>query len=236
MTRVLRSLLPLAVLLPVTLVAQVGHFPDASPYRDIPGDRYLQVFGGQVMGNGGPLLLAPQDGPMVGARIDFRGKSTLGLSLGGWYMMTERFIVDADKPPATRVSGPIDHRIFGGELTIQFNLTGGKAWRGFAPYTGLGLGAAFGDKTPAADTSGYAFGTKLFFAPMVGTRVMIGSRAFLKLEGRAFFWNIRYPQSYFDEPAQAPGTPENPNAVNPTGRRGQYTPAPALLVGLGVKF
>lgn len=236
MTRVLRSLLTLTFLLPSLAAAQVGHFPDASPYRDIRGDRYFQVFGGQVLGNGGPLQLAPQDGPMVGARIDFRSNSTIGLSLGGWYMMTERFIVDADKPPATRVSGPIDHRIIGAEATIQFNLTGGKSWRGLAPYTGVGLGAAFGDKTPAADTSGYAFGTKLFFAPMVGTRVMVGSRAFLKLEARAVFWNIRYPPSYLEEPAQAPGTPEEPNAVNPTGRRGQYTPAPAFLVGLGFRF
>ncbi len=79
-------------------------------------------------------------------------------------------------------------------------------------------------------------GTKLYFAPNVGTRLMLGQRLFLKAEARAYFWNLKYPNSYADEPAQAPGTSDAPNAVNPSGKGGEYTPVPALLFGFGIKF
>lgn len=172
----------------------------------------------------------------MGARMNFRGNHSLQLALGVWTASSERYIVDADKSPATRVSGPIAHRLIGGEFTLQLNLTGGKTWHGLAPYGGVGLGMVNGAKTPAADTSGYSFGTKLYFAPNVGSRLMLGQKLFLKVEARAYLWNLKYPNSYADEPAQAPGTADNPNAVNPTGKGGEYTPVPALLIGLGIKF
>ena len=217
-------------------VAQVGYLPAKSPFREIRFGQTLELQGGQLFGNGGPIKVGPQDGRILGARLNFRGNHSLQLALGGWTAAAERYIVDADKPPATRVSGPIDHRLIGGEFTLQLNLTGGKTWHALAPYAGLGLGLVHGAKTPAADTSGYSFGTKLYFAPNVGTRLMLGQRLFLKAEARAYFWNLKYPNSYADEPAQAPGTSEAPNAVNPSGKSGEYTPVPALLFGFGIKF
>jgi hypothetical protein len=38
------------------------------------------------------------------------------------------------------------------------------------------------------------------------------------------------------EPTDDPGTEEAPNAVNPTGRTGQYVVAPALVLGIGLAF
>lgn len=237
-TRRRSALIALAALcLPVaSAVAQVGYLPAESPFREIRFGQTLELQGGQLFGNGGPLKVGPQDGRIMGARLNFRGNHSLQLALGAWTASAQRYIVDADKSPATRVSGPIDHRLIGGEFTLQLNLTGGKTWRGFAPYAGVGLGLVHGAKTPAADTSGYAFGTKLYFAPNVGSRLMLGQRLFLKVEARAYLWNLKYPNSYADEPAQAPGTTDNPNAVNPTGKSGEYTPVPALLFGLGIKF
>ncbi len=217
-------------------MAQVGYLPTESPFREIRFGRTIELQGGQLFGNGGPLLVGPQDGRLLGARVNFRGDHALQVSLGGWTAATERFLVDADKPPATRVSGPVAHRLIGGEFTLQLNLTGGKSWRGLAPYAGVGLGLVNGAKTPAADTSGYKFGTKLYFAPNVGARVMLGQRLFVKAEARAYFWKLKYPNAYLDEPAQAPGTIDNPNAVNPSGKSGEYAPVPALLFGLGIKF
>ncbi len=217
-------------------VAQVGYLPGESPFREIRFGRALEFQGGQLFGNGGPIRVGPQNGRMLGARVNFRGDHSLQLSLGGWTAQTERFIVDADKPPATRVSGPIAHRLVGGEFSLQLNLTGGKSWHALAPFAGVGLGLVNGAKTPAADTSGYTFGTKLYFAPNIGTRVFLGQRLFLKAEARAYFWNLKYPNSYADEPAQAPGTVDSPNAVNPSARIGAYIPVPALLLGLGLKF
>lgn len=232
---------PLAALLPCLvlalaappLAAQVGHAPDASPFGDIRPGTAVEFWGGQAFGSGGPIPVGPRDGTTAGARIQLRAKNTLSIGFGGWWAGTERNIVDADLPVAERIRGPIPHRLFGGEATVQFNLTGGKHWRGIAPFAGVGIGGASGQGTPPADTSGYTFGTKFYFAPMVGTRLIVSSRAWIRLEARAYFWNLKYPPSYAEEPALDPGTEEQPNAVNPSGRRSQYVAMPALLVGFG---
>lgn len=236
--RLPRALAVLVCLLGMTgaLPAQVGHLPQLSPYREIRHGRFLEAIGGQLMGSGGPINVGPHDGTLYGARIVFRGQHSIQLGITGWTSQAQRFIVDADAAPANRTSGPIDQRISGGEFSLQLNLTGGKSYRGVAPFVGLSLGMAVGEASPAADSSGYKFGTKFYFAPAVGARYFLGQRLYLKGEARAFFWSLKYPVSYSEEPTALPGTDENPNAVNPTGKRGEYVPVPALLFGLGIKF
>lgn len=241
MPSLLRRLLrvaPALVLLgmPAGVQAQIGHLPELSPYREIRHGRFLELIGGQLAGSGGPINVGPHDGPFYGARVVFRGKHTIQLGLSGWTSKAQRFIVDADAPPATRTRGPIDQRLTGGDFSMQLNLTGGKSYHGLAPFASLSLGMVVGEASPPADSSGYKFGTKFYFAPAVGTRYFLGQRLYIKGEARAFFWSLKYPASYADEPSSAPGTAENPNAVNPTGKRGEYVPVPALLFGLGVKF
>jgi hypothetical protein len=230
-------LVALPIFLPLgALAAQVGYLPGESPFREIRSGRYVELQGGQLFGSGGPIGVGAQDGRIMGIRSVFRGRNSVQLGLGLWTAQAKRFIVDADEAPATRVKGPIDQRLIGGEFNIQLNMTGGKTWRGLAPFAGIGIGMVNGEKSPAADTSGYSFGTKFYFAPGVGTRYFLGQRAYLKVEARALVWKLAYPASYADEPAQAPGTVDNPNAVNPTGRRTEYDPVPTLMFGLGIRF
>jgi hypothetical protein len=218
------------------LAGQIGYDPARSPFGDIRTSSALEFYAGQAFGSGGPIPVAPRDGQVAGARVMLRARNTLSIGLGAWFATTQRSIVDANAPVASRISGPIDHRLLAGEVTVQFNLTGGKHWKGLAPFTGINVGMANGQATPPVDTSGYSFGTKFYFAPMVGTRVILGARTYLKAEGRLAFWNIKYPVSYSQEPSLDPGTEENPNAVNPTGRRGQYVTMPQLTLGLGWGF
>lgn len=225
-----------AALAAVPAAAQVGYDPALSPYRDIRNGRYLELFGGKVFGDGGSIPVGPRDGNVIGARVNFRGKNTIQVSFGGWYAGTVRHIVDADDSVAERVKPDINHHLLGGEVSLQFNLTGGKSWHGIAPYAGVGLGVVKGQKTPAADTSGYSFGTKLYFAPNLGTRFMLGQRSFVKIEAKAYFWSLKYPLNYSDEPAKQPGTGDVINAVNASGKRSSYVPAPALQVGVGYAF
>ncbi|MEP6590930.1 MAG: hypothetical protein ABJC19_07090 [Gemmatimonadota bacterium] len=216
--------------------AQVGYDPANSPYHDILHGRYLELTAGRILGSGGTIPVGPRDGTAFGARVDFRAKNTIQISFGGWYANTVRNIVDADDSVATRVKPAIPHHLYAGEIALQFNLTGGKTWHDVAPFVGVGLGAVRGQKTPPADTSGYVFGTKLFFAPFVGGRLMLGQRAFLKLEAKAYFWSLKYPVSYTEEPSKQPGTGDVINAVNVSGRRSQYVPVPALNLGFGYAF
>ncbi len=222
--------------IPAGIGAQDTPLNVRSPFREIRNGRYIELVGGKIFGDGGSIPVAPQDGYAMGARVVFRGKNTVQLGFGGWTASTERMIVDADDSVATRISGPIDHRLIAGEASLQFNFTGGKSWHSLAPFVGVGVGMVRGASTPAADTSGYKFGTKFFFVPNVGTRIFFGHRAFAKVEARALFWKINYPGSYSDEPAQQPGTVDAPNAVNPTAKRGEYVVTPAIFVGLGWSF
>jgi hypothetical protein len=105
-----------------------------------------------------------------------------------------------------------------------------------APFTALGIGLVKGEKSPAIDSSGYAFGTHFYFAPSAGTRIILAQGVALRAEARAMFWSLKYPASYSIEPVMQPGTAEHPNAVNTTGKSSGYTITPALLLGLSIRF
>jgi hypothetical protein len=215
-------------------MAQVGHPPGDSPYKAIETSTAIEAYVGTISGGGGPIPVGPRDGPIEGVRILLRAKSTISLGFSAWFAQTVRTTLDPTATLAERFGPEVDQSLFGGELTIQFNLTGGKSWHGVAPFAGVGIGML---KSEAfTDSSGYEFGSKFYFAPNVGSRVFLTKRSYLRLEARGFTWKLSYPGSYSQEPVDEPGTTENPNAVNPTGRRSQYMLAPTLIVGLGYDF
>lgn len=224
------------LLLAVPVAAQVGHAPTASPFHDIRQETAWEVTGGVIKGSGGPIPVGPRNGPMAGLRVMLRSHSTLSLGLGAWGSQTERTVLDPNVAPAQQVVGTRDAHLVGGELLVQFNLTGGKSWHGFAPFTGIGLGLVRNVSGDDGDPGGYAFGTKFYFAPMVGARFIASKRLYLRAEGRGFTWKVKYPFLYGVEPANAPGTAESPNAINPLGRESQYILTPALSLGLGISF
>lgn len=231
----IRRLLALSALLHLAapLPAQVGYRPSTSPYSDIRNGLVLEIYRGQIYGSGGRIPVGPRDGSVTGGRILLRAKNTLAIGFGVWGASTVRSIVDPFVARADRVSGPIDHSLFAGEINAQFNITGGKRWHALAPYAGVGIGLAKGESTPVADSSGYSFGTKFYLVPAIGTRIFLGERIYLRVEGKVMSWNLQYPPSFSVEPLLEPGTDESPNAVDPAGRRGRRVGAPQLSIGFG---
>lgn len=228
------GLLFTVLLVPVgALAAQVGYAPSHSPYHELEKGTFFEAFGGRVFGTGGLLRLGPRNGTSEGARLVIRGKNTVQFSFGGWTAGTQRELINAQDSVAKRDKGLTPQRLSAGEIGIQLNLTGGKTWRGLAPYAGVSLGLVHGQGGPAVDTSGYTFGNKIFFAPTIGTRWFAGQRLYLKVDLRAVFWKLNYPPSYSLEPAKQPGTPTQSNAVNTTGVTSQYTATPEIRFGLG---
>jgi hypothetical protein len=235
MTHVRRTLLLACLLCPAPrLTAQVGVPPSASPYGEIRPGTTFEGFGGTLAGSGGPLHAGPRDGPVMGVRALLRANSTVSLGFGAWGALTKRTVIDPTAAVALREVSEVDHQLFGAEALFQFNLTGGKTWHGLAPFVAVGLGIT--KATTTNDEFGYEFGTKFYFAPTVGTRMFLGERMYLRAEARGFTWKLKYPSSWALEPTDEPGTPEAPNAVNPTGRTGQYVVAPALVLGIGLAF
>ncbi|HEU5170353.1 MAG TPA: hypothetical protein VFU46_07440 [Gemmatimonadales bacterium] len=218
-----RFALALALSCPALAAAQVGHPPASSPYRDIRQGSSLTFLGGRFMGNGGDVGVGPNTGWTYGGRFDLRAGRAVSLGLGLSSGQLERLIVDPfEDDPAQRASGPVDQRVTFAEALITLNLTGGKTWNHFAPFVGLVAGLGFSSDVPA-DTSGYEFGTKFFFAPAAGTRIFFGGRVHLRAEFRANFWKLNYPLSFRQEP----------DPVIITGADSEWDLSPWILVGLG---
>jgi hypothetical protein len=232
---VIRRIALLSVIAAPTISAQVGHDPARSPYRYILPSTTVELLGSRIGGSGGPIPVGPRDATLGGFRVLLRANSTVSLGFGVWAGSGERNLLDPLKTPPARDQGPVDVRLMGAEAAIQMNLTGGKHWHGLAPFAGVGLGLA-SSREDADDPSGYQFGNKFYFAPMAGTRVMLGSRAYLRVEGRGFIWNLKYPTAFSMEPTDIPNPSDTSRALNPTGRSGQYVVAPALQVGIGWSF
>lgn len=220
---------------PATLLAQVGYPPGKSPYRDIPAGHSFTPLFGYVGGGGGPLKIGPHGGAVYGARYDVRADRTLGFGVSVATGQLDRLIVNPFVKLANRTTGPVQQRTTFADLTVQFNLTGGKSWHGLAPYTGLTGGLAFGASTPQ-DTSGYQFGHRFYVAPQLGTRLFLTSHLHLRADVRGVFWKLAYPATFAQEPVEEPGTVDSPNAVLPDGKLSDWTLTPWFQVGIGYVF
>ena len=236
MRRIRLFLLPLLLGGTMPIAAQVGYDPGTSPFRDIRTGTAWEIYGGSIKGSGGPIPVGPRDGPYLGVRALLRAKNTVSIGFGVWNAFTERTVLDPTVTPSAREVGVRDAHLLAGEVTLQFNLTGGKQWHRFAPFAGVGLGFVKNTSGDDGDPGGYAFGSKFYFAPMVGARLFAAERLYLRAEARGFTWKVSYPPSYSIEPADDPGTAESPNAINPLGRGSQYVFAPALSLGIGFAF
>jgi hypothetical protein len=223
------------LLAPTAAVAQVGHAPGGSPFRDIRKGHTLTATAGYFGGSGGGFNIGPHRGEVFGGRYDIRTGSTLQLGVAVARGNLDRFIVNPFVTLANRRSGPVRQVVTFAELALQFNLSGGKSWHRIAPFIGAGVGMAFA-KSTLADTSQYNFGRKIYLAPSVGFRFFVTDRLHLRGEARAAFWKLTYPTTFQAEPVEEPGTEEDPNAVIVGNNLGEWTASPWLQVGLGYSF
>lgn len=232
-TALLLMLLATATATPA--LAQVGHRPDASPFRDIRKGHSLTATFGQFGGSGGRFGIGPHDGPIYGLRYDIRTGSTVQVGLGFARGELERLIVDPFVELANRVSGPVDQTVTFAEVNLQLNITGGKTWHHLAPFVGTGVGLTFPSGT-AADTSGFELGRKFYLAPYAGLRIFVTDRISLRGEARVAFIKLKYPATFEVEPVLEPGTTDNPNAVISDGRTSEWNTSSWLSVGLAYSF
>lgn len=213
-----------------TAQAQVGHDPARSPYRDMRYGQFVSVTVGRVFGDGGKIGFGPHHGQVAILRHDFLADRPLSISLGAGYAKVDRNFALAETQ-ANRLRGPAEHDVWFGEGNVQLNLTGGKTWRGLAPYLGLGVGLAVAERIPG-DSSGYKFGTKFYLAPAAGVRVFLSRRLFLRMEARTNFWSLTYPAGLRNDPDGQFG-PEQPIL---TGEGKEWVPTPILHAGFGFAF
>jgi hypothetical protein len=214
-----------------SMSAQVGHPPRSSPYRDIRKGHTVTALGGYFSGNGGQFNIGPQDAAVFGVRYDIRTGGTVQFGLGISRGNLKRFIVDPFVPLANRKTGPVRQSVTFADVTLQFNVTGGKSWHRIAPFVAASGGLALAGDTPA-DTSRYDFGRKFYFAPGVGFRAFLSDRLHLRAEAKATFWKLNYPATFQSAPVAEPTTP----AVITDGKLTEWTTSSWLQIGLGYSF
>lgn len=189
------------------LVAQVGHPPESSPYRDLLAAYMVTVGGSYVAGGRGTAGVGPSDGRVGGLQLDFRlagpSHATLGLYGGNF----ERLVIDPTRGVGDRVRDTVTQSMMIVDAGFNFVLTGKKTWRGFAPYAGGALGAALGGEVPQDTVSGFVFSSKFHLSPRIGVRFHPSQRVNLRLEVRDLIWRLSYPPGFFDPPFNAPGDP-----------------------------
>ncbi len=220
----------LAVFQTTTALAQVGHLPENSPYKDMRIKQVLVFYGGLMSGGEGNAGVGPTDGSVGGARWELTVGAPSILFLGLSLANLERPLVNPDDPPDTRFFGLANQRIVMLDAGLNFVLTGRKTWRGLAPYLGVGFGLAFGGSVPE-DSSGYTFKTKFHIDPTIGIRFHPSPRFHFRIEGRAVFWRLSYPLRFFDDPKNALDTDPLLNALIQTDS--DWTVHPTLLFGIG---
>ena len=227
----------LLALAPAALSAQVavGHTPAGSPFMDLPRGHTLTLSAGLMTGGTGSIGLGPTDGTVIALRYDRRLSALVGITGGVGVSALERLVAHPDAPVESQFTGPVDQTVTLVDIGLHFNVTGDKSWRRLAPFFMLTGGFGFAQE-PAADTTSYEFGTKFFFQPGIGTRIMLSPRLQLRAEALAVAWKLSYPSSYGDEPEADPGTVEDPHAVIPNERFEEWVLAPRLQIGVGYTF
>lgn len=230
MSKSFRRAVFLLAVLPVPLVAQVGHDPAGSPYRDIRDRSNIVATGWKIGGGGGRLDIGPTDGELLGLRYEMRLTGPSDAMLDISYGRFQRLVPDPDAAQEQQLTGPIQQSILFVTAGLSVLLTGDKTWNRLAPYLGGSLGLGFGGDV-AADTSGYRFNAKFVSGPHLGVRYYATSALSLRLEGRLLFWQLKYPTRFFTNPVRAPDDP--PLLNQETDPDSEWTSHPVLVIALG---
>src|SRR6266508_4700532 len=234
-----RTAIGLAALLtaqpPNRLTAQVGHDPGSSPYRDILLHSGPVFFVGHLGTDSGVAGAGTSNALTFGARYEIPAGRSLHFQFTGAYLHGDRFILNprADSSSPARRTGPFTSDLALVEVGMQLRLTGGKTWRGLAPYLGTGLGMMFDVNSPGDTTgSGYRFGTKLTLALASGVRWYPARRVMINCDVRAHLWRLKYPFSFHDSTQASDGS----RVIPLTQPLNDWTLHPWISLGIGWIF
>lgn len=218
-----------AALLGSPAVAQVGHAPDRSPFRDIRRGSTVAVSAGYFSGDAGALGVGASDGPTATARFELALGGATVVSMGASYAQLQRDVLDPAEDSTSRRSGPVDSNVLLVDAGLQLRLTGQKTWRRLSPYIGAAIGLAW-ELSGADDPGGYTFGTKFTIAPGAGVRIYPAQRLSVVADVRMLLWRLSYPTSY-----QNPG-PDGSRILEPGASTTDWTTHPWASVGVAWTF
>lgn len=195
----------------------VGHVPSESPFRDIPWRSTATVFAGWMNVPSDPAGVAPQSGPMIGARWDVRLGGPVDFVARTGVVTTERNVLDPVRPPAERDRGTTSVPLTFLDVGLALNLTGARTWHSIQPQFHLGFGLV-GDPDPV-DVGDYRLGTIFALNLGAGVRwVPRSGRLSVRLDVGDHLFRQRYPGLYYGDPSIPEGVPPVLDADTPRSR------------------
>ena len=177
--------------------AQVGHQPQSSPYRDVLIKHSVSYFAGYYQGATDPGNVAPNDGPMIGARYAIRLGGPIHLTgrLAG--VFTDRNVVDPSLPAAQRITGTTSVPLLFADAGFDLILTGSKSWHSISPAINASAGIA-ADLSGTTDKSQFRVGIPFLLSFGPSLRYVPGDGKWSwRLDITDQYFRLRYPESYF---------------------------------------
>ena len=222
------ALVAIALAVGETARAQVGHTPDASPFRDLDHKHELTGFAGYLRSQTDPAGVAWRGGPMVGARYE--------LHLGGpGYLVgrvaavqSQRTVKDPAKPLTQRVVEERNGQLLLADVGLTLSLTGHKTWHGLSPVVTGGGGVATDFR--GTDAGGFRFGTPFALTFGGGVRWAPGGRLQGRIDLTDYLYRISYPERFYRE------TEGIPVLIDRNVARSRWTHNAALTVGVSYLF
>src|SRR3990172_9237483 len=143
---------------PPTALAQIGHDPAHSPYRDLRASHQITFTGGYLAGGGGEAGVGPKQGPLAGLRYSLSLSGSLEMTVGAHGGSLDRYLIDS--------AATVRQSVLIADAGFTLRITGPKTWHGWMPYVGASMGLATGS-TAIQDST---FGKSFQFGPRLGLR------------------------------------------------------------------
>jgi len=221
------SFAALALLVASPLLAQVGHEPASSPYRDLEYRQELTPYYGYAAAKVDAAGITPQSSAIAGLHYELYLGGPVSLTSDLSSMFSDRTVLDPTKPRAQRVVGTETATVYGLDLGMALGLTGRKSWHRLAPLVRAGVGIV--TSKAADDTTGLKFGTPFAFTFGAGVKFVPGGRIQLRADVGERLFKQKYPDAYYR-------TTSDNTAVLTDSKRSYWTNHGLLTFGVSYLF
>ncbi len=211
-----------------TASAQVGHLPQNSPYRDLPGGQELTLFGGYFKGGQDIAGVLPQSGPVLGIRYEIHVGGPAQIMARYARVQSSRLAIDPTKPRAARSLGTHDVSLNLVDLDLTVNLTGQKSFHHIVPVANIGAGIASCSCSFGSDP--YTFGTPFAFSLGGGLRYVPGGHFQVRVDVNDYLYQLKHPSAYYVNSSD--GTP----VLGSAEPRSFWKSNPTITIGVSRLF
>ena len=217
----------LALFVASPVLAQVGHEPESSPYRDLEFRQELTPYGGYARARVDDAGVLPQSASIAGLRYELYLGGPVSLTSDLSAMFSDRTVIDPTRPAVSRFVGTETTPVYGADLGIALGLTGRKSWHNLSPQIRAGVGVLHSEA--ADDTTGLKFGTPFAITFGAGVKFVTRGRLQLRADIGTRLFKQKYPDAYYR-------TASDNTAVLTDSKRSYWTNHGLLTAGISYLF